>query len=138
MARDITFQALKQAVSDNCRQRHQHRALNHIGGIKALSPIIIGDPSVLAPTVEAIVAVPILIITDVLMPASMTGAASGNSTFRSICPRLMPIPSAISRADSGTAPIPASVPCKIGKQPVNHQRDDRRLLSEPHHRHRHG
>ncbi len=51
--------------------------------LNPLSPMMIGVPSVLAPTVEAIVAVPMLIITEVRTPARITGAASGSSTLRS-------------------------------------------------------
>jgi hypothetical protein len=48
------------------------------------SPSKIGVPKVSAPTVEPIVAVPMAIVTDTRTPARMTGAASGNSTSRSI------------------------------------------------------
>lgn len=51
--------------------------------LNPLSPMMMGVPSVLAPTVEAIVAVPMLIFTEVHTPARITGAASGSSTLRS-------------------------------------------------------
>ncbi|MNL42219.1 hypothetical protein D3C87_1646620 [compost metagenome] len=79
--------------------------------------MMIGVPRVFAPTVDAMVAVPILMITDVRTPARITGAASGNSTFRRRCPALMPIPSATLVAAAGTAVNPASVACKIGNTP---------------------
>ncbi|MNE74396.1 hypothetical protein D3C80_1704740 [compost metagenome] len=60
--------------------------------LKPLRPIMIGVPSVLVPTVEAIAAVPILIITEVRIPATITGAANGNSTRHKTCQRLIPTP----------------------------------------------
>ena len=64
---------------------------------------MIGVPSVLTPTVDAMVAVPMLMITDVRTPAIITGAASGSSTFSSRCQALIPIPSATLSTDAGTA-----------------------------------
>ena len=78
---------------------------------------MIGVPSVLTPTVDAMVAVPMLMITDVRTPAIITGAASGSSTFSSRCQALIPIPSATLSTDAGTAAMPASVPCRMGNTP---------------------
>ena len=41
---------------------------------------MMGEPRVLAPTVEAIAAVPMLMMTDVRTPDTHTGSASGIST----------------------------------------------------------
>ena len=71
------------------------------------------------PTVEAMAAVPMLMITDVRIPATITGAASGNSTRHRICQALIPTPRAISRVAGGTDSMPASVPCRIGSRPYN-------------------
>src|SRR5258708_4896440 len=68
-----------------------------------LSPTMIGRPKVRAPTVEAIVAVPTLMITDVRIPAMITGAASGSSTWRRMAPSPMPMPRAAALAATRVA-----------------------------------
>ena len=51
---------------------------------------MIGEPSERAPTVAAIAAVPMLIITEVRTPASSTGSASGSSAWARRCRGLSP------------------------------------------------
>ena len=76
-----------------------------------------GVPRVKAPTVEPIVAVPMAIVTDTLIPARITGAAKGSSTARSRCHGDRPMPSAASRTACGTPSRPAIVFSMIGSRP---------------------
>src|SRR5690606_31104504 len=80
---------------------------------------MIGVPSVLAPTVEAMVAVPMLIITDVRTPAIITGAASGSSTFTSPCQALTPVPATSHTTHLGYAASQDGVPCRMVNPPYN-------------------
>ena len=62
------------------------------------------DQLVNAPTVDPIVAVPMAIVTEIRIPARITGAANGSSTSRSRCQSDSPIPSAASRTLSSVEP----------------------------------
>ncbi len=80
---------------------------------------MIGVPSVLAPTVEAMVAVPILTMTEVRIPAGSPGPPAeappytdaASRSFPSLQPHLTP--------RGGIEPSPASVPCSTGSMPYN-------------------
>ncbi len=65
----------------------------------------------------ASVAVPMLMMAAVLIPASTTGNASGSSTKRSRCHDVSPIASAIVRYCGSTPASPACVLRTIGSNP---------------------
>ena len=69
------------------------------------------------PVAVLAIAVPILMITEILIPARMIGAASGSSTWRKISLRVNPIVAAASLTAAGTLAIPAIVFLRIGRMP---------------------
>src|SRR5215475_4697205 len=86
------------------------------GSLSATRPLKIGVPSVKAPTVDPIVAVPIAIVTETRIPDRMTGAARGNSTSRNCCHGERPSPAAASRTARGTPSRPATAFSMIGRR----------------------
>src|SRR5579863_10099647 len=72
-------------------------------------------PSPPAPIAAAIVAVPTVVTAAMRRPAMMVGAASGSSTMRRICPRVIPMASAESRTIGSTPRMPVTVLRRIGR-----------------------
>jgi hypothetical protein len=60
--------------------------------LSCTSPATIGEPSPPAPMVAPIMAVPILMMTEIRTPARITRAAIGISMRKSACIRPMPMP----------------------------------------------
>ncbi|SAW06510.1 Uncharacterised protein [Klebsiella variicola] len=58
-------------------------------------------------------------MTEVRIPASITGAASGSSTLYKRCQPVIPIPSATPDTPDGIDLSPASVPCNTGSMPYS-------------------
>ena len=77
-------------------------------------PVKISSPSPPPPIRKASGAVPTLIASAVRMPARITKAAFGTSTFRRISKRVMPMPRAASIRCGGTLSMPATVLSTIG------------------------
>ncbi|MCY1537609.1 hypothetical protein D9M68_731110 [compost metagenome] len=73
----------------------------------------------LAPIVEPMAAVAILMVTEVRMPATVTARANGNSTWRSTCTGDMPMPRAASRTAGSMPCRPARVLRRIGSRPYS-------------------
>src|SRR5215208_1759757 len=77
-------------------------------------PVKISSPRPPPPIRKASGAVPTLIASAVRMPARITKAAFGTSTFRRISKRVMPMPRAASIRCGGTLSMPATVLSTIG------------------------
>ncbi|MNF03890.1 hypothetical protein D3C80_2032950 [compost metagenome] len=81
------------------------------------SPEITGSPRVLAPMVEPMAAVAMLMVTEVRMPARITFRASGNSTRQSTCSGAMPMPRAASSTAGSMPRRPVRLLRRIGSRP---------------------
>ncbi len=77
---------------------------------------MIGSPSPPAPTKAARVAVPMLMMAAVLMPARMVGMARGSSTFLSCCAVVSPMLPATSLSSGSTLNSPVSVLRTMGSR----------------------
>jgi hypothetical protein len=116
---DVAKHALETEIDDDGQQADDDGTLNDIGRVEAGETDDDRCAQTLAPTVEASAAVPMLMITDVRIPATMTGMASGNSMRRRMRAAFIPRPSAASRAELGTDSIPATVLCTMGSRPYS-------------------
>ena len=98
------------------------------------TPRKINSPNPPAPIAAAIVATPTHVTVAVLTPARITEAASGNSTFRSLCQGVIPSAFATSTSAGSTEVIPAYVFRRIGKSayPVKAKIANRAAFSPSH------
>ena len=82
--------------------------------LRVCNPAKMKLPRLSAPTGVESVAMPTVQTVAVRSPATITGRASGSSTFRSRCADVMPRPSAASIAAGSTPRMPATVLARIG------------------------